>query len=198
MIPRTMPDEEGLHMTRIAVIDDWQGVARASADWSALMQRADVAFFEEPFRDADHLAATLQPFDVLVIMRERSHFPASVLERLPKLRMIAVTGARTWTLDLATCNARGIVVSHTGGQQSTAATAELTLGLLLAATRYIPRADANMRAGGFQNGVPVGFVLEGRTLGIIGLGKIGGKLARYGQALGMNVIAWSPHLTAEK
>src|SRR5438477_2867817 len=110
-------------MTRIAVLDDWQGVARKSADWSQLLERAEVEFFEEPFRDAEHVAATLAPFDILVLMRERTHFPASLIERLPKLRMIAVTGARTWTLDTAACSARGIVISHTGGQQSTAATA---------------------------------------------------------------------------
>ena len=185
-------------MTRIAVIDDWQGVARSSADWSALLSRAEVTFFEEPFRGPEHVASALQPFDILVLMRERTHFPASLIERLPNLRMIAVTGARTWTLDTAACTARGIVVSHTGGQQSTAATAELTLGLLFAATRRIPRADATIRAGGFQGGVPPGFILEGRTLGVIGLGKIGSKMARYGQALGMNLLAWSPNLTAEK
>ena len=184
-------------MTRIAVIDDWQGVARSSADWSALMSRAEVTFFEEPLRGPEHVASALQPFDILVLMRERTHFPASLIERLPNLRMIAVTGARTWTLDTAACTTRGIVVSHTGGQQSTAATAELTLGLLLAATRRIPRADATIRAGGFQGGVAPGFILEGRTLGIVGLGKIGSKMARYGQALGMNLLAWSPNLTAE-
>jgi phosphoglycerate dehydrogenase-like enzyme len=185
-------------MTRIAVIDDWQGVARKSADWSAVMSRAEVVFFEEPFRGPDHVVSALQSFDVLVLMRERTHFPASLIERLPNLRMIAVTGQRIWTLDTAACTARGIVLSHTGGQYSSAATAELTLGLLLAAVRRIPAADASMRAGGFQGGVPPGFVLEGRTLGVIGLGKIGTRMAQYGQALGMTVLAWSPNLTADK
>jgi phosphoglycerate dehydrogenase-like enzyme len=185
-------------MTRIAVIDDWQGVARKSTDWSALEARAEVQFFEEPFRGPDDLASALKPFDILVPMRERTHFPASLIERLPNLRMIAVTGARIWTLDTAACTARGIVISHTAGQRSTAATAELTLGLMLAATRRIPAADATIRAGGFQAGVTPGFVLEGSTLGIIGLGKIGSKMARYGQALGMNVVAWSQNLTADK
>jgi phosphoglycerate dehydrogenase-like enzyme len=112
--------------------------------------------------------------------------------------MIALTGGRTWTMDFDALNARGIVVSHTGGTQSTATTAELTLGLLLSATRYIPTADASMRKGGFQGGVPVGQVLEGKTLGVIGLGKIGSKMARYGQALGMRVLAWSQNMTEEK
>jgi phosphoglycerate dehydrogenase-like enzyme len=185
-------------MTRIAVIDDWQGIARKSADWSALMKRAEVTFFEEPFRGAEHVAATLKPFDIVVLMRERTHVPASLIAALPNLRMIGVTGARMWTLDTDACTARGIVVSHTGGTQSSAATAELTLGLMLAAVRRIPAADASIRRGGFQGGIAPGIVLEGRTLGIIGLGKIGGKMARYGQALGMNLLAWSPNLTAEK
>ena len=185
-------------MTRIAVIDDWQGVARSSADWTALTRRADVEFFEEPFRGPDHVATALKPFDIVVPMRERTHFPASLIEQLPNLKMIAVTGARIWTLDIAVCTARGIVISHTAGQFSTPATAELTLGLMLAATRRIPQADATIRAGGFQSGVAPGMVLEGRTLGIIGLGKIGAKMARYGQAIGMKVLAWSPNLTADK
>jgi phosphoglycerate dehydrogenase-like enzyme len=96
------------------------------------------------------------------------------------------------------CTARGIVVCHTAGQQSTSATAELTLGLLIAAARLIPTADASIRTGGFQNGVPAGCVLEGRTLGVIGLGKIGSRMARYGHALGMQVLAWSQNLTADK
>jgi len=112
--------------------------------------------------------------------------------------MIALTGSRTWTMDLDACTARGIVVSNTGGQLSTSATAELALGLLLAAARFIPAADASMRAGRFQSDVAAGSVLEGRTLGVIGLGKIGSRMARYGQALGMRVLAWSQNLTTEK
>jgi phosphoglycerate dehydrogenase-like enzyme len=185
-------------MTRIAVIDDWQGIARKSADWSALMSRAELTFFQEPFRGPEHVATTLKPFDVIVLMRERTHVPASLIEALPNLRMIGVTGARIWTLDTEAATARGIVISHTGGQRSSAATAELTLGLMLAAARRIPTGDASIRSGGFQAGVAPGFILEGRTLGIIGLGKIGSKMARYGQALGMNLLAWSPNLTADK
>jgi phosphoglycerate dehydrogenase-like enzyme len=101
-------------------------------------------------------------------------------------------------MDFDALNARSIVVSHTGGTHSTAATAELALGLLLSAARHIPRADASVRKGGFQGGVPVGQVLEGKTLGVIGLGKIGSKMARYGQALGMRVLAWSQNMTEEK
>jgi phosphoglycerate dehydrogenase-like enzyme len=185
-------------MTRIAVLDDWQGVARQSADWSALEQRAEVVIFEQPFDGPDAVAHALADFDIILAMRERTAFPAALIARLPRLRMIALTGARSWTMDVDACTARGIVVSHTAGQRSTAATAELTLGLLLAAARHIPAADAIQRAGGFQGGLPMGMVLEGRTLGVVGLGKIGNRIARYGQALGMNILAWSPNLTADK
>jgi len=185
-------------MTRIAVLDDWQGVAGQSADWSRLSQRAELTFFEQPFDGENAVAQALAEFDIIVAMRERTRFPASLIARLTRLRMIALTGARSWTMDMEACTARGIVVSHTAGQQSTPATAELTLGLLLAAARLIPTADASIRAGGFQNGVPAGTVLEGRTLGVIGLGKIGSRMARYGHALGMQVLAWSQNLTADK
>ena len=185
-------------MTRIAVLDDWQGVAGQSADWSRLSQRAELTFFEQPFDGENAVAQALAQFDIIVAMRERTRFPASLIARLTRLRMIALTGARSWTMDMEACTARGIVVSHTAGQQSTPATAELTLGLLLAAARLIPTADASIRAGGFQNGVPAGTVLEGRTLGVIGLGKIGSRMARYGHALGMQVLAWSQNLTADK
>src|SRR6266850_2102151 len=161
--------------TRVAVLDDWQGVAKSSADWSRLSERAEVVFFEEPFKDAEAIAKALASFEIIIAMR-----------------------GRTWTMDFDTLNARGIVVSHTGGTHSTAATAELALGLLLSAARHIPRADASVRKGGFQGGVPVGRVLEGKTLGVIGLGKIGSKMARYGQALGMRVLAWSQNMTEEK
>ena len=182
----------------VAVLDDWQGVAKQSADWSELERRAGVFFFEEPFSGPDQLAKALGEFDIIIAMRERTKFPKELIERLPKLRMIALTGGRTWTMDFDALNARGIVVSHTGGAPSTAATAELALGLLLSAARHIPRADASVHQGGFQGSVPAGQVLEGKTLGVIGLGKIGSKMARYGQALGMRVLAWSQNMTEEK
>jgi phosphoglycerate dehydrogenase-like enzyme len=183
---------------RIAVLDDWQGVALRSADWSGLRQNAELVVFERAFPDADAAAEALAPFDVLIAMRERTPFPRALIERLARLRMIALTGARSWTLDLEACTARGVLVCHTGGEKATAATAELTLGLLLAAARHLPAADASMRDGRFQQGLPVGTVLEGRTLGVVGLGKIGSRMARYGAALGMRVVAWSPNLTAER
>src|SRR3954466_302444 len=183
---------------RVGVLDDWQGVAQQSADWAALQQRADVVFFRAPFEDADALVNALADCDIIIAMRERTKFSRALLERLPRLRMIALTGGRTWTMDFDTLNARGIPVCHTGGEKSGAATAEIALGLLLSAARFMNRGDASIRSGGFQGGVPAGDVLDGRTLGIIGLGKIGARMARYGLALGMRVIAWSANLTAEK
>jgi phosphoglycerate dehydrogenase-like enzyme len=185
-------------MTRIAVLDDWQGVARHSADWSRLHSRGEVVFFERALDGPEAVASALAGFDILMAMRERTAFPKALIDRLPRLRMIALTGARSWTLDVEACTARGIVVCHTGGERASAATAELALGLLLAAARFIPAADASMREGRFQRGLPAGFVLEGRTLGVIGLGKIGSRMARYGQALGMRVLAWSHNLTTER
>ena len=184
-------------MTRVAVMDDWQGVALASADWAKLRARAEVVVFAEPFADEDAAAAALADFDILIPMRERTPLPASLIARLPKLRMIALTGTRSPSLDLEACTRHGVVVSNTGGNASSNGTAELTLGLMLAAARRIPAGDAAIRAGRFQEGVGVGPVLEGKTLGIIGLGRIGGRVAQYGRALGMRLLAWSRNLTRE-
>ena len=184
-------------MTKVAVLDDWQGVARQSADWGELEKRAQVRIFEKPFNDAADLIRQLADFDIIMAMRERSPFPKAVIDQLTNLKMIAVTGPRTWTMDIAACTARHIPVCHTGGAQASAATAELALGLLLAAARYVAPADASMRDGRFQQKLPAGTVLEGKTLGVIGLGKIGSRMARYGLAMGMRVLAWSRNLTEE-
>jgi phosphoglycerate dehydrogenase-like enzyme len=132
-------------------------------------------------------------------MRERTKLPASLINRLPKLRMLGMTGARNRSLDTDACTARGVVVCNTqGGGSNESATAELALGLLIAAARGIPAGDANLRAEKFQEGVPVGIGLAGKTLGVIGLGRLGRHMARYGKALNMTVLAWSQNLTAEK
>ena len=182
---------------RIAVMDDWQGVAAGATDWSALQARGEVVFLPEPFADEEAAAAALQGFDILLAMRERTPLPGTLIARLPRLRMIALTGTRSPSLDLVACAAHGVVVSNTGGERSSIGTAELALGLILAMARQIPAGDAAIRAGRFQGGVPVGPVLDGLTLGIIGLGRIGARVAGYGRALGMQVLAWSANLTAE-
>jgi phosphoglycerate dehydrogenase-like enzyme len=184
---------------KVAVLDDWQGVARANADWAKLEARADVTFFGDAFTNEDDAAATLKDFDIVLSMRERTPLPASLINRLTKLKMLGMTGARNASLDTAACTARGIPVCHTqGGGYADSATAELALGLLLAAARGIPKGDANMRSGKFQQGVPVGIGLAGKTMGIMGLGKLGGYMASYCKALRMNVIAWSANLTDER
>ena len=184
-------------MIKIAILDDWQDVARGSADWSPLASRTNLTFFADAFDTEDEAAAALADFDILLTMRERTAFPETLLRRLPKLRMIGITGAHVASLDLAACSRQGIVVCNTagGGPGAPFATAELALGLLIAAGRAIPAADATVRAGGFQRGVPVGLSLAGKTLGIVGLGRLGSRMARYAAALDMKVIAWSPNLT---
>jgi phosphoglycerate dehydrogenase-like enzyme len=186
-------------MTKVAVLDDWQGVARRSADWSGLSARAEVVFFPQAFADEDDAAATLADFEIVLSMRERTPLPGSLINRLPKLRMVGITFTRNASLDTAACTARGIpVCSTSGGAGTEAATAELALGLLLAAARAIPESDRNIRAGGFQDGVPVGISLAGKTIGIIGLGRLGSYMASYCRALNMSVLAWSENLTAER
>ena len=186
-------------MTKVAVLDDWQGVARSSADWSPLLARAEVVFFAQAFDDEDDAAAKLADFEIVLSMRERTKLPASLINRLPKLRMLGITGARNALLDTEAYTARGIpVCSTTGGAGTEAAPAELALGLLLAAARAIPAADANMRAGRFQEGVPVGISLAGKTIGIVGLGRLGSAMAGFCRALNMTVLAWSENLTEEK
>jgi phosphoglycerate dehydrogenase-like enzyme len=189
----------GDRMTKVAVLDDWQGVARSSADWSPLLARAEVVFFAQAFDDEDEAARKLADFEIVLSMRERTALPASLINRLPKLRMLGITGARNATLDTQACIARGIIVCNTvGGSGTQAATAELALGLLLAAARAIPAGDANIRAGRFQEGLPVGISLSGKTMGIIGLGRLGSFMANYCRALNMTVLAWSENLTEER
>jgi phosphoglycerate dehydrogenase-like enzyme len=184
-------------MTRIAVLDDWQRIARKSADWAPLIARAEVRFFEEPFADEDDAARRLAEFEIILATRERTPFPPSLVARLPRLKMFGLTGARASLIDLAGMIARGITVCYTGGGPSGSSTAELALGLMLAAARRIPAGDAAVRAGRFQLGTEAGPVLDGRTLGLIGLGRIGARMAGYGRALGMRVLAWSQNLTDE-
>jgi phosphoglycerate dehydrogenase-like enzyme len=182
---------------KVAVLDDSQHVAAASADWRRLNGRADVTILREPFATEDAAADALQGFDILVPMRERTPFPATLIARLPKLRMIALTGPRSPSLDIAACTAQRVVVCNTGGDHSSVATGELAFALMLAAARGLGEGHSAMRAGGWHEGLPVGFALAGKTLGLIGLGKLGGRMARYAQAFGMTTVAWSQNLTAE-
>ncbi len=182
---------------RIAILDDSQDVALASADWSQLAAQAEITVLKAPFASEDEAAKVLQPFDILVPMRERTPFPASLITRLPNLKLIALTGARAATLDLKACAARGVMVCNTPGDQVTAATSELTWGLVLAAARDMGTADAGMRAGHFHEGMRMGIALDGKRMGIVGLGRLGSRVAGYARAFGMEVVAWSQNLTAQ-
>jgi phosphoglycerate dehydrogenase-like enzyme len=185
--------------TRVAVLDDWQDVARGAADWGPLESRAEVVIFPDAFADHESARANLTDFDIVLSMRERTPLPASLINSLPKLRMLGITGPRNLSLDVPACTARGIPVCNTqGGSYADSATAELALGLLIMAARGLAIGDARIRAGGFQRGVPVGRGLAGKTMGVIGLGKLGGYMATYAKAMRMKVIAWSQNLTAER
>jgi D-3-phosphoglycerate dehydrogenase len=182
----------------VAVLDDWQRVARASADWSPLEARADVRFFEAPFASEEAAAHALAAAGVVLAMRERTPFPRSLIDRLPRLRMFGLTGQRAGLVDLAYLLQRGVVVCTTDGGPGVESTAEIALALMLAAARRIPEGDVSVRAGTFQQATPTGFVLAGKTLGLLGLGRIGARMAGYGTALGMTVLAWSQNLTDER
>jgi phosphoglycerate dehydrogenase-like enzyme len=179
---------------RIAVLDDYQAVALPMADWSVLADKAEVTVFGDHLSDAEPLARRLAPFDVLCVMRERTPLPRALLQRLPQLKLIVSTGMRNASIDLAAAKELGITVcgTHSGGFNA----AELTWALIMAAMRHIPEEQANIRAGGWQT--TIGRALEGKTLGIVGLGKLGAAVARYAQAFGMELIAWSTNMTEEK
>lgn len=172
---------------RIAILDDFQDVSRTYGDFSGL----DVTVFTEPLTD---VAAQLSGFDGVVAMRERTRFPADVLRSLPRLRLLVTTGRRNAAIDLAAASELGITVCHTGYRP--AAAAEHTWALILAALRHVPTEDANIRAGRWQS--TVGTELEGSVLGLVGLGNLGRRVARVGAAFGMDVIAWSSNLDAER
>jgi phosphoglycerate dehydrogenase-like enzyme len=179
---------------KIAVMDDYQGVALKMADWSAVTARAHVDVFSDHLADADLLAERLLPYDVICVMRERTPLRAALIERLPNLKLIASTGPRNASIDLKAAAARGIAVVHTGYFGSP--TVELAWGLILAGARHIVAEAAAVRSGGWQHSI--GDDLSGKTLGIIGLGNLGAQVAKIGLAFGMTVIAWSQNLTAEK
>ncbi len=184
-------------MIKIAVLDDWQSIAKSYADWSELEAKAEIVFFHEAFAEEDDAARRLADFDVIMAMRERTAFPATLVKRLPKLKLFSLTGKRAGSVDMQALAAQGVTITNTTGGDTGANTAELALLLMLAAARDLPRADASIRAGGFQEGTTPGFELEGKVLGVIGLGRLGQRMARYAGALGMEVIAWSQNLTPE-
>lgn len=177
---------------RIAVLDDYQDVARSYADWDGL----DVEVFTEHIADVDELVSRLEPFDVIAAMRERTRFPREVITRLPNLKLLVTTGMRNASIDLDAAREHGVVVSGTGSGGGWGATSELAWGLIFALLRDIPGQDRQIRTGGWQTGV--GVELGGKTLGVLGLGRLGSHMATVGRAFGMDVIAWSSNLTEQR
>jgi phosphoglycerate dehydrogenase-like enzyme len=178
---------------QIAVLDDYQNVALESADWSVIRDRADIAVFQDHLADPAAVVERLLPFDVVCVMRERTPLPRNVIERLPNLKLIASTGAANASIDVAAAKDHGIAVVHTGYRSDP--TIEFTWALILACARNIVAESNAVRSGGWQH--TVGTDLHGKTLGILGLGRIGSQVARIGSAFGMNLIAWSQNLTPE-
>ena len=179
---------------RVAVLDDYQRVALTTADWSAVTSIAEVDVFDDHEPDPERLVARLAPYDVVVLMRERTPFPGDVIERLPALRLIVTTGRANASIDVEAARTRGITVS--GTESLASAPAELTWALILGLARHLPTESDNLRSGRWQSTVGLG--LAGRTLGVVGLGRIGSRVATVGAAFGMEVVAWSRHLTAER
>jgi phosphoglycerate dehydrogenase-like enzyme len=179
---------------KIAILDDYQGVALKMADWSVLAGRAQVDVFKDHLADSDAVIARLLPYQVVCVMRERTPLSRDIIERLPNLKLIASTAPRNASIDLEAAAARGIKVAHTGYFGSP--TVELTWALILAGARHITAEAAAVVNGGWQRSV--GDDIAGKTLGIIGLGNLGSKVAKVAQAFGMHVIAWSQNLNAER
>jgi phosphoglycerate dehydrogenase-like enzyme len=181
---------------RIAVLDDYQNLSQQLTDWSAVLKQAEVTVFNRHLSE-DEAATELRDFDAICMLRERMAMPRSLLDRLPNLKFIAITGVEHRTLDVAAAQARGIVISHTARRgQGTFATAELAWGLIIALARHIPEETTAMRTGGWQR--TLGISLGGRTLGVVGLGRLGRHMVPIAKAFGMNVIAWSQNMTEEQ
>jgi phosphoglycerate dehydrogenase-like enzyme len=179
---------------RLNILDDYQGVALEMADWSPLEGRVEIVVERKPFADEDAAARALAGCEIVAAMRERTPFPRSLVERLPNLKLLNTTGMRNAAFDLAALRDRGVMVCGTQGGGLD--TGELTWGLILGATRRITEDHRSMREGLWQT--RIGNRLEGKTLGVLGLGRLGSAVARVGLAFDMKVIAWSPNLTAER
>jgi len=180
---------------RIAILDDWQHVALTLADWSPVQAQAEVVVFDRHL-DEDEAAQELRDFDALCLMRERMAMPKRLMEQLPRLKLICITGARHRTLDEEAARERGIaLLAATGSEAGATSTTELAWGLMLAWLRQIPQQAQGMRTGGWQTHCGSG--LRGKTLGLVGLGKLGRQMVPVAHAFGMRVQAWSQNLTPE-
>ena len=180
---------------RCAILDDYQNIALKAADWSPVAKDLDIKVFSQPLGSQDQVIKALADFEIICGMRERTPFPRAVISALPKLKLLITTGARNASFDLAAAKDHNVTVCGTPGFGNP--TAGLTIGLMLELTRRIGFENARMKAGEPWQ-ITIGPDLEGHTLGIIGLGKLGARVAKTAQALGMKVIAWSQNLTPEK
>jgi phosphoglycerate dehydrogenase-like enzyme len=180
-------------LQRLAILDDYQGVTLSMGPWSRLPASLQVEVFRDTLKDMDALVARLAPFDAILAMRERTPFTAALLERLPNLKLLVTTGERNRGIDVAAATARGVTVC--GTPSAGAPTVDITWGLILNLLRDLPAQQEALRAGRWQTSV--GTAAGGLTLGVLGLGKLGARVAAVGKAFGMKVIAWSQNLTAE-
>jgi phosphoglycerate dehydrogenase-like enzyme len=178
---------------KVAILDDYQNVALELADWSPVASRAEITVFNDHLADPDAVVERLRPFDAICVMRERTPLRRDVIERLPRLRLIASTGTRNASIDMAAAAERGIRVTATGYRSTP--TIEMTWALILASSRHVVRENNSVRGGGWQRSI--GRELDGKVLGVLGLGNIGRPVARIGLAFGMKVVAWSENLTFE-
>src|SRR5246127_2116134 len=178
---------------KIAILDDYQNVPLDMADWTPVAEHADITVFNDHIAHPEDLVDRLAAFDVIFVMRERTPLPRSIIERLPRLRMIASTGPFNASIDMSAAADHGIHVATTGG--TIASTVELTWALILAASRNLVVENTAVRTGGWQTSV--GRELDGCVLGVLGLGRIGERVARIGNAFGMDVIAWSQNLSMD-
>ena len=181
-------------VARVGLLDDYQGVALSMADWKSLPTGTEVVEFQDHLADEEALAARLADFDIIMALRERTPFPRSLLERLPKLKLLITAGMRNASIDMKAAAERGVLVCGTAGLPYP--TAELAWGLILSLARRIPAEDRATREGRWQTSVGLG--LNGKTLGVLGLGTLGSRAARVGRAFEMEVLAWSQNLTAER
>lgn len=179
---------------RCAVLDDYQQIALKAADWSGIMDKLEIKVIDRHIDQQDELIEQISDCDIIVIMRERTPFRASLLAQLPRLKLLITTGMRNASIDMVAAASQGITVCGTGGAGN--ATAELTWALLLGLARNIVQEHNAIRSGQWQS--TVGTDLYGKTLGVLGLGKLGSKIAKFGHAFGMDVVAWSQNLTQER
>jgi len=184
-------------MTRLrcAILDDYLNLSLKLADWSKVEDRIDITVFNQPFASQDTAISALKDFEIILAMRERTPFPRAMFDALPKLKLLITSGMRNNSIDMAAAKDKGVVVC--GTQWPRDPTAPLTMGMILELTRNIGRENARMHAGEYLQ-KHIGIEIEGKTLGVVGLGKLGAKVAGLAKAFGMNVIAWSPNLTAER